>query len=129
MDKDKIEVLTPWGSETVDLEDFDWAVPVEKKPEQALLNSAKEIFKVHDLAFFRVKSLDEKNQDFDKKNIPLELYQEPLAEGSLLSFDLQNSEIIALVGGYDYSRSQYNRLISPAAKRVLSLSLLFMGPL
>ena len=45
----------------------------------------------------------------DKNSIPLELYQEPLAEGALLSFDLQNSEIIALVGGYDYSRSQYNR--------------------
>ena len=110
VEKDKIEVLTPWGQETVDLKDFDWAVPVDKKKNQPALTSAKEIFKVHDLASFRVKSLSEEEYGNRNKNsIPLEFYQEPLVEGALLSFDLQNSEIIALVGGYDYSRSQYNR--------------------
>ena len=39
----------------------------------------------------------------------MELYQEPVAEGAILSFDLENSEIIALVGGYNHSRSEYNR--------------------
>ena len=109
VEKDKIEVLTPWGSETVALKDFDWAVPLEKKKEQATLTNAKEIFKAHDLLSFRVKSLDEEETKSNKGHIPLEFYQEPLVEGSLLSFDLQNEEIIALVGGYDYSRSQYNR--------------------
>ena len=109
VEKDKIEILTPWGSETVALKDFDWAVPLEKKKEQEILTNAKDIFKAHDLASFRVKSLDEEETKLNKGHIPLELYQEPLVEGSLLSFDLQNAEIIALVGGYDYSRSQYNR--------------------
>ena len=107
IEKDKIEVLTPWGSETLALKDFDWAVPLEKKKEQPFLKSAKEIFKIHDLVSVRVKNLEEKKPI--KNSIALELYQEPLVEGSLLSFDLENSEIIALVGGYDYSRSQYNR--------------------
>ena len=109
VEQDKIEVLTPWGREVVPLESFNWAVPVEKKSEQDILISADEIFKVHDLVSFRVKSFEEENPEIDSNSIPLEIYQEPLVEGSLLSFDLQNEEIIALVGGYDYSRSQYNR--------------------
>lgn len=109
VEKGRIEVLTPWGLEIVALEDFNWAVPIEKKPDQAVLTNATEIFQVHDLVSFRVKSLEDDDQEPDKNNIALEFYQEPLVEGALLSFDLENSEIIALVGGYDYSRSQYNR--------------------
>lgn len=107
--KDKIQVLSPWGSEELLLKDFDWAVLTEKKPDQELLKNAQEIFKPHDVAFFRVKILKEEDREKNADRIPLELYQEPLAEGSVLSFDLQNEDIIALVGGYDYSRSQYNR--------------------
>ena len=107
--RENIEVSTPWGSESLDLEDFQWAAPIDKKTEQMSLSQPSEIFKMYDLVSFRVKSLDESDPEFDKNQIPLELYQEPLAEGSLLSFDLQNSEIVALVGGYDYNRSQYNR--------------------
>ena len=107
LEKNKIEILAPWGTETVALKNFEWAVPVEKKAEQAVLKNTKEIFKVHDLVSLRVKNLEEGKTD--KNSIALELYQEPLVEGALLSFDLENSEIIALVGGYDYSRSQYNR--------------------
>ena len=110
VEKNKIEILTPWGTEILALPDFDWAVPVDKKKDQPALTDAKEIFKAHDLAAFRVKIWSEEDSAVrNKNNIPLEFYQEPLAEGALLSFDLQNSEIIALVGGYDYSRSQYNR--------------------
>ena len=105
--RDKIKVLTPWGEETLLLEDFNWAVPIDKKKEQVVLTASDEIFKVNDLISVRVKNLEEDLPD--KNHIPLELYQEPLAEGALLSFDLENSQILALVGGYDYSRSQYNR--------------------
>ena len=110
----QITVLTPWGEELLFLEDFEWAVPVENKEEQALLKSAEEIFKVNDVISVRVAEPEEDQSQEDEKsdkgtNIALTLYQEPLAEASLISFDLENSEIIALVGGYDYARSQYNR--------------------
>ena len=107
--KESIEVLAPWGLESLPLKDFEWAVPLDKKKDQVVLNQPSEIFKAHDLVSFRVKSLEGENLELDKNSIPLELYQEPQAEGALLSFDLQNAEIIALVGGYDYKRSQYNR--------------------
>ena len=107
VEEDRIQVLTPWGSEVLNLKDFNWAVPFEKKEQQPILESAKEIFKKNDKIFVRVKEIEEEKQA--SSQIPLELYQEPLAESALISFDLENSEIIALVGGYSYSRSKYNR--------------------
>ena len=103
-----IEVMAPWGKETLPLKDFNWAVPVKDKEKQAVLLSAEEIFKPHDVALFRVRKGDG-DLSSPSESIPLELYQEPEAEGALLAFDLQSGGITALVGGYDYSRSQYNR--------------------
>lgn len=40
------------------------------------------------------------------------LQQEPKVEGALLSFDLKAKEIVALVGGYDFQKSQFNRAVS-----------------
>jgi len=107
--KNFIKVIVPWGEETLFLKDFKWAVPVEKKERQNSLNSAKELFKPQDVILVRVKNLKEEDLT-EEEQIPLELYQEPLAEAALASFDLETSEIIALVGGYDYFRSQFNRV-------------------
>ena len=111
VDEKHIEVLTPWGEEILELKSFNWAIPIERRKEQGILRHPNEIFKVNDVVSLRVKKREE-FESLDKveiDRIPLELYQEPLVEGSLLSFDLQNSEVLALIGGYKYSRSQYNR--------------------
>ncbi len=44
----------------------------------------------------------------------LELEQEPLVEGSLVSVDIQNGDVLALVGGYDFARSEFNRALQAA---------------
>lgn len=49
-----------------------------------------------------------------KRNVQLELEQEPLVEGSLLSIDQQTQDVIALVGGYDFVRSKFNRALQAA---------------
>ena len=92
------------------LEDFEWAVPVEHKEERDSLSSSDELFKVNDVISVRVKEIEEETTKKETETpIKLTLYQEPLASASLISFDLENSELIAMVGGYDYGRSQYNR--------------------
>ena len=40
---------------------------------------------------------------------PLSLEQEPLVEGALIAFDQKTGDILAMVGGYDFQRSQFNR--------------------
>jgi penicillin-binding protein 1A len=39
------------------------------------------------------------------------LEQDPQVEGALLSFDQKTQDIIAMVGGFDFKRSEYNRAI------------------
>ncbi len=41
----------------------------------------------------------------------VELEQEPLAEGALISFDNQTQEILAMVGGKNFEESEFNRAI------------------
>lgn len=47
-------------------------------------------------------------------HLALELDQEPIAEGSLISFDLQSSDLVAMVGGLNFARSEYNRALQAA---------------
>ena len=42
---------------------------------------------------------------------PLALEQDPAAEGALLALDPRNGLIKAMVGGYDFRRSQFNRVL------------------
>jgi penicillin-binding protein 1A len=41
----------------------------------------------------------------------LALFEEPKVEGALLSIDVASGEILALVGGYDFARSQFDRAL------------------
>ena len=106
--KDSLSVITPWGKETLLLKDFEWAVPVQEKEHSSSLYSATDLFEKDHIISVRVKELDPE-EEAPLNQIPLELYQEPKAESALLSFDLDSSEVVAMVGGYDYSRSQFNR--------------------
>lgn len=41
----------------------------------------------------------------------LDLWQEPKAEGALLSLENETGDVIAMVGGYDFARSEFNRAV------------------
>ena len=43
--------------------------------------------------------------------VAVELDQEPVVEGSLLSIDQQTEDIIAMVGGYSFAKNEYNRAL------------------
>jgi penicillin-binding protein 1A len=62
--------------------------------------------KAGDIAPFLVLSIDEA-----KKELKVKLDQEPLVEGALLAIDPANGEIKALVGGYDFNRSEFDRAV------------------
>ncbi len=48
------------------------------------------------------------------KFISLELDQEPLVEGALLSVDQDTQDILAMIGGFSFERSKYNRAFQAA---------------
>jgi len=60
--------------------------------------------------------IDVKVLDLDEKGIKLALEQAPLAQGALVAVDPFSGQIKAMVGGYDFKESQFNRAIQ--AKRL-----------
>jgi penicillin-binding protein 1A len=69
-------------------------------------SAPNQVLKVGDVAPFLVLAIDE-----EKKELKVKLDQEPLVEGAILAIDPSNGEIKALVGGYDFNRSQFNRAV------------------
>lgn len=64
------------------------------------------LFKVGDVALFRILAVDQ-----GKKKLDLGLEQEPLVDGAILAVDNRTGEIKAMVGGYAFEKSKFNRAI------------------
>lgn len=82
------------------LSQYQWAAPFINVNETGQpIQSAREIFEIGSRALIQ--------QEGDH----YWLAQEPQVQGSLVSFDPQNGSLKAIVGGYDFNRSKYNRAI------------------
>ena len=64
------------------------------------------LLKTGDVALFRILAMDK-----DKKKLELGLEQEPEVDGALLAVDNKTGEIKAMVGGYAFQKSKFNRAI------------------
>ncbi len=64
----------------------------------------KQILKPGDVVEIGIKKLT-------KEGIQLTLEQTPIVEGGLIAIDPKGGAIRAMVGGYDFSRSEYNRAV------------------
>lgn len=60
--------------------------------------------------------IDVKVDDLSSNPLKLSLEQEALAQGALIALDPDSGQIKAMVGGYDFKKSQFNRAIQ--AKRL-----------
>jgi len=61
------------------------------------------------------KLLAKSKKSFEgSKYVALELDQEPTAECALLSIDQENGDILAMIGGTNFEKSQYNRALQAA---------------
>jgi len=64
----------------------------------------KKIFKRGDLVLFHIDAVSEKGE------IKLMLDQEPVIEGAIVAIEAKTGKILAMVGGYDFNRSPFNRV-------------------
>jgi penicillin-binding protein 1A len=64
-----------------------------------------EILKVGDKVFVRIRKYPETQEAY----LTLSLEQEPAVQGALVAMDPKTGAILAMVGGYDFFQSQYNR--------------------
>ena len=64
------------------------------------------LFKIGDVALFRIVAVDQ-----EKMKLQLGLEQEPEVDGAILAIDNNTGEIKAMVGGYAFQKSKFNRAI------------------
>jgi penicillin-binding protein 1A len=72
-----------------------------------------------------LETVDTDGNEFAAPIIEAELDQEPIAEGALLAIENATGRILAMVGGYDFERSKFNR----ATQAYRQLGSLFKGVL
>jgi penicillin-binding protein 1A len=112
--------LAPGVEGDVRLEDVDWAREVQPKRRPRAVTKITRIFRKGDVArFVRLPDLppaeDEPVVELAEGELPppptprLDLFQSPVVQGALLSFDNDTGDVRALVGGYDYEKSEFNR--------------------
>jgi penicillin-binding protein 1A len=89
-------------------DDMAWAKRIVKGPDPTVdfvVNpNLKSLLKPGDVIEIGVKKLT-------KDGVHLTLEQTPMVEGGLIAIDPKGGGIRAMVGGYDFSRSEYNRAV------------------
>ncbi len=123
----------------IDIEGMSWArspTPDDrnesieiKKPSQVLAKGDVILVRLNDPEFFPGR-IEREDKDLKRKlkgkyvapkdwpdfksHVEVSLEQEPEVEGSLISIDQKTEEVLAMVGGYDFTRSEFNRAIQAA---------------
>ncbi|MCC2641920.1 MAG: mrcA [Nitrospira sp.] len=106
----KDHVLIQVGSSTGRLafDDMAWASKRLKgkdpTKDTVQVKNLKQLLALGDVVEVGIKKLD-------KETVHLRLEQTPVAEGALIAIDPKTGAIRAMVGGYDFTRSEYNRAV------------------
>lgn len=84
-----------------------WASPVGKEGKKSPLRHVSEAIRIGDIVLVK---LHKKND-----SMTASLEQEPIINGGLVSLDVKSGAVLAMVGGNDFNRSSFNRIMQ--AKR------------
>jgi penicillin-binding protein 1A len=74
-------------------------------------SSLKRILKTGDLVLVRLPDPLPEEIEESEKPLVVDLLQEPEVEGALVAMDNRSGAILALVGGFDFQRSEFNRAV------------------
>jgi penicillin-binding protein 1A len=91
----------------IDVQTMGWArtPDVTRAPEEVRkISDARDVVHSGDVVWASIAAEPEGDQPWQ-----LALEQEPRVQGALVSLDPINGDVVALVGGYDFFKSQYNR--------------------
>ena len=99
--------FAPGREAEVTLEDVAWARKPDPDSAPHPVESIDRVFRPGDVARFVPIETLAAGADGGLRRVTL--FQEPVVEGALISFDIASGEILALVGGWDFDRSQFDR--------------------
>ena len=124
-----VTVRFPESKGLIDIESMKWATSPDpnvhwkfrniSRPSQALktgdvieIKVVDDLFRSTRLTRLKARSKKLLTQKYNFKEFALlELEQEPLVQGALVSFDLKTENLVAMVGGRDFRQSKFNRAI------------------
>jgi penicillin-binding protein 1A len=93
------------------LKDVSWAREPDLKSAPRRVRSIDKVFREGDVALFRLRPASEDEpSELPEGALRVILFQEPIVQGALFSVDVASEEVLALVGGYDFEGSQFNRV-------------------
>ena len=115
-DKEKSVTVEVAGFEgTLKFDSMSWAHAItEDYRRTRLIDRPSQALKKGDLVQLRFDHFQKKEND-EKVSALFMLEQEPNMEAALFSFDAKTGRVLALQGGYDFARSEFNRAVQ--AKR------------
>jgi len=95
----------------VRLSDAKWARTPDLKSSPRSVRAIEKIFAVGDVAKFELHR-PKKDEAPAMPGDPLrvDLFQAPVAQSALLSIETASDEVLAMVGGYDFAESEFNRV-------------------
>jgi penicillin-binding protein 1A len=127
----------------LDIDDMSWArkPDPQKLPYEDVIKDPAKILKIGDLISVKIKSdkfaSKRLNEAFNKAKaklkpgvktavasaidpatlneyVGLALEQDPIAQAAILSFDLETGDVLSMVGGTNFEKSEYNRALQAA---------------
>ena len=91
---------------SIALDDMKWALKVRKKDDSRTAKGVDEVLTVGDVIY--VEAITQEGQDASKTK-RYRLRQIPEIAGALVSMDPHTGRVLAMVGGFSFSSSQFNR--------------------
>jgi penicillin-binding protein 1A len=92
----------------VHLRDVRWARTPNPARYPVPVRSITKVFAPGDVAPFVLPAPGDGAKPTDEPRVLL--HQEPAVEGALFSFEMETGAVLAMVGGYDFARSEFNRV-------------------
>jgi penicillin-binding protein 1A len=96
----------------VRLADVKWARKSDPKRSPHSIRSITTLFAAGDVAPFVAVFDDEAPGDLivEASAFRVKVHQDPIVQGALLSIDVDAQEVVAMVGGYEFANSEFNRV-------------------
>lgn len=94
------------------LDDVKWARKPNPESGPYDVSEIDSIFDVGDVVrFVRIAGKRDGDEAGSGQLVRLDIGQTPFAQGALLSFDNKTGDVLAMIGGYDYAQSEFNRAV------------------
>jgi penicillin-binding protein 1A len=99
----------PGQTATVRLADVSWARTPDSSRRSRPVKKIGKIFSVGDVAPFEILPAEPSDSEAPAPRYA-KLLQQPIVQGSVLTVEVRTGDVLAMVGGYDFYESEFNRV-------------------